>query len=107
MQPFLYKKLEEVSIYYFNGASKLGHVLNEKIFFILALVQALALKYPPPGSSDAAVAEIIRYKLKNEIKLLYRYVLESQSCLKEFHAGKMSRGEYQDKFVYWMKEQVD
>jgi hypothetical protein len=64
----------------------------------------VAVKYPPPGSTEAAVFETIRYKLKNEIKLLYRYVLESQTLLKDFHAGKISRTEYQDKFVLCMKE---
>jgi len=48
-------------------------------------VQALALQYPPPGDNNATVTERIRYRLKNELQLMYRHVLESQKLVKSFH----------------------
>ena len=77
----------------------MGHDLNEKIFMQIVVLQIIAMRY-----LDDQFIERLRFRQKNEFKVLYRQVLQNVELLKSFGAGKIGKTELQKKYSTIMTE---
>ena len=95
--------LEHVAITYSSILQKLGGELNEKIFQQIVVIQVVAVQSLDPG-----IYERMRFKLKNEVKLIsYRYVLENIDILRKFVANQITKNQMQNKYAQQMTEQLE
>ena len=65
-------------------------------------IQAIAFKF-----LDEGFIERLRFRLKNEVKVLYRYVLINTDILKNHAAGKITKSELMKKYAITMAEQLE
>ena len=56
---------------------------------------------------DEQVTERLRFRMKNEVKVLYRFVLENMKILKDYKEGKIGKYEVQSRYVKVMAEQLE
>lgn len=79
--------------------------MNSKIFAAIVIVQVLAQVY----LESTGIVERMRHRMKNEINILYRYVLLNQELLKEYREGKLKGGkaELQSRYIKLMNEHLE
>lgn len=57
----------------------MGADLNEKVFQQIVLIQAVAMR-----ALDQGFPERLRFRMKNEVKILYRFVMTNMELLRGF-----------------------
>ena len=76
--------------------------LNDKIYEQIVLVQAIGFH-----SLDEGFLERVRFRMKNEAKVLYRMVLDNLDILKQHKAGKIEKNTLQKKYARIMTEELE
>lgn len=76
--------------------------LNDKVYRQIAVIQLIATRF-----LDEGVFERMRFRMKNEVLILYRQVIQNMDLLKAFKAGKATKAEVQTKYATIMAEQLD
>lgn len=79
--------------------------MNDKVFSKIVLIQDIALKTLYGGGPEAR--EKLRFRMKNEAKIYYHYVLENLKMLDKYRAGDISKFDLQKLYTKCMNNQLE